>query len=172
MNSTKKENFGVPDSFRKKIKKNINFINGGMHDIPVADNSFDVVTCISVMEHVVINSQDDQAYHYRCLEEMKRVLKPGGVLICTYDTILEGECVFAGTETWGENGWYYKDDIEYLGMSPLDPKANIRSRQEISQDEDTFFIPPDIYFQLGFGQGFYKADTFHRLTSVGFALVK
>jgi SAM-dependent methyltransferase len=168
----KKANYGVPDSFRKKFAHKISFINGGMHDIPAEENSFEVVTCISVMEHVVISSPNDPSFHIRCLDEMKRVLKPGGVLVCTYDTLVDGDCVFAGTPDWGPNGWYYADDIQYLGMKPLNPVDGIRSREEISNDEDTFFIPPDIYFQMGFGQGFYKAATYHRLTSVGFALVK
>lgn len=168
----KRQNSGVPHSFRKKMGKDIEFLNGGMHDIPAEDNSFDVVTCISVMEHVVINTKNDPSYHLKCLDEMKRVLKPDGLLICTYDTLLDAESVFAGTDEWGLNGWYYGDDIEYVGLEPMDPKKRVQIRQEIESDEDTFFVPPDIYFQMGFGQGFNKSDTYHRLTSVGFALVK
>jgi len=124
------------------------------------------------MEHVVINTKDDAGYHFHCLDEMKRVLKPGGVLICTYDTILDRKSVFAGTKEWGTNGWYYGDDIDYLSMKFLNPLSRVKTREEILEDEDAFFIPPDIYFQFGFGQGFALSDTFHRLTSVGFALIK
>lgn len=41
-----------------------------IHDIPFEDNSFDVIFCNHVLEHV----EDD----IRAMSEMKRVLKPGG----------------------------------------------------------------------------------------------
>ena len=41
-----------------------------LHDIPFEDNTFDVVFCNHVLEHV----EDD----IRCMQEMKRVLKPTG----------------------------------------------------------------------------------------------
>ncbi len=51
-----------------------------LHDVPFADNSFDVALCNHVMEHV----RDD----IRCMQEILRVLKPGGWAIIqspTYD---------------------------------------------------------------------------------------
>lgn len=41
-----------------------------LHNIPLADNSFDVIMCNHVMEHV----EDDN----QCMAELYRVLKPGG----------------------------------------------------------------------------------------------
>ncbi|MGB0934111.1 MAG: methyltransferase domain-containing protein, partial [Lishizhenia sp.] len=41
-----------------------------LHDIPLEDNRFDVIFCNHVMEHV-----DD---HLRCMQELYRVMKPGG----------------------------------------------------------------------------------------------
>lgn len=41
-----------------------------LHDIPFEENTFDVIFCNHVLEHV-----DDDI---QCLNEMKRVLKPGG----------------------------------------------------------------------------------------------
>jgi SAM-dependent methyltransferase len=41
-----------------------------LHDVPFDDNTYDVVICNHVMEHV----DDDQ----KCMSELYRVLKPGG----------------------------------------------------------------------------------------------
>ncbi len=45
-----------------------------LHDIPFEDNSFDVVFCNHVLEHV----NDD----VRCMQEIRRVLKPDGFALC------------------------------------------------------------------------------------------
>ena len=39
-------------------------------------------------------------------------------------------------------------------------------------DEDTFYVPPDVYFAYGFGSGFDELGKYHRMTSVGFCLKK
>ena len=53
---------------------------GSIFNIPAEDDSFDVVTCISVVEHILWKE-------YAVLE-MLRVLKPGGKLILTYDLVM------------------------------------------------------------------------------------
>jgi SAM-dependent methyltransferase len=50
---------------------------GDIFNLPAEDDAFDVVTCISVVEHI--------PYKFYALKEMLRVLKPGGKLILTYD---------------------------------------------------------------------------------------
>jgi len=45
-----------------------------LHDIPFPDNSFDVVFCNHVLEHV----KDD----FQCMREIRRVLKPTGFALC------------------------------------------------------------------------------------------
>lgn len=50
---------------------------GDMFRLPASSETFDVVTCISVVEHI---GQKQEA-----LKEMLRILKPGGRLILTYD---------------------------------------------------------------------------------------
>ena len=45
-----------------------------LHDIPFEENSFDVVFCNHVLEHV----KDD----VRCMQEIRRVLKPNGFALC------------------------------------------------------------------------------------------
>lgn len=166
--------YGIPDSYIKKHAKQMNFLNGGMEKIASEAGSFDAVTCISVMEHVVIEHKENPSFHIKCLDEMARVLRPGGLMICTYDTILDANVVYGGKYDWGKEGWYYKDDIEYLiahGMEMQSPGI-IPSRDDILCDQETFFVPPDFYFAFGYGSGFEDFGKFHRLTSVGFVLKK
>ncbi|MEN7551783.1 methyltransferase domain-containing protein [Rapidithrix thailandica] len=49
-------------------------INGDAHKLPFEDNSFDLVTCQTVLIHVKKPK--------KVIKEMKRVLKPGGTILC------------------------------------------------------------------------------------------
>lgn len=54
------------------------FVEGSVLELPFADGSFDLVTFIAVIEHIPIGTER------RALEELFRVLKPGGTLVlCT-----------------------------------------------------------------------------------------
>lgn len=56
-----------------------------IHDMPFEDNSFDAVVCISILEHV--------PYPLKAIQELKRVLKPGGKIwvqlpwLCPYHAV-------------------------------------------------------------------------------------
>jgi len=167
--------WGIDDEILRKYSGRVRFINGSMHEIPWESNYFDAVTCISVMEHVIIDQpehKNDIQYHLTCLDEMKRVVKPGGLLVCTYDIYIDPRLTHAGTPEWGPNGWYYLDDIDYLAMELKDPEAKRFTLREISLDEDTYFVPPDTYFAGGFSPtGEFFCD-YNRLTSIGFCLIK
>ncbi len=77
----------LPDEFRFLTTSPLNdfygsqvtYVNGRCEQLPFADSSFDVVTCVSVLERIVPGN-DRWAFH-----EMARVLKPGGRLIITFD---------------------------------------------------------------------------------------
>lgn len=168
----KQQGYGITNRHIERLQGKVKFLNGTVEQIPADDSSFDAVTCISVMEHIVIENRHDPSVHQRCLDEMKRVLKLGGLLICTYDTILNPEVVYGGKDEWSPNGWYYLDDIDYLQMTFADPGTRRFERGEIALDEDAFFVSPDQYFFHEYGSGFEKFGEYHRLTSVGFALVK
>lgn len=59
----------------KKLNATIEFIKGDAHDLPFEDNSFDVVTCQTLLIHV--------KKPFSVLQEMKRVVKNDGIVICS-----------------------------------------------------------------------------------------
>jgi ubiquinone/menaquinone biosynthesis C-methylase UbiE len=63
----------------------IEFIQGNAYQIPFADDSFDIVTCQTVLIHI----KDP----LKALLEMKRVLKKGGLLICAEPNNIAGSLV-------------------------------------------------------------------------------
>jgi len=71
----------------KKISQylslNVDFYETDIHALPFKDASFDIVYCISVLEH----TRD----YAKVLDEFKRVLKPGGTLIVTFDISVDGK---------------------------------------------------------------------------------
>lgn len=56
-------------------KKNIRAVNGSLTQLEFDDNTFDVICCFDVLEHI-----QDEA---KALNEIYRCLKPGGLLILT-----------------------------------------------------------------------------------------
>lgn len=60
----------------------VKFIEADMHTLPFKDDSMDVIYCISVLEHT------------RCysliLDDFRRILRPGGCLVLTFDIGLDG----------------------------------------------------------------------------------
>lgn len=71
-------------------------VEGNAQTLPFADNSFDMVTCQTLLIHVP-NPK-------RAIAEMKRVLKPGGILLCAEPNNL--------VQTLIKNSLSASDDIE------------------------------------------------------------
>jgi ubiquinone/menaquinone biosynthesis C-methylase UbiE len=63
------------NAFFKEKKTNVRFVQGDANDLPFEDNSFDVVTCQTLLIHLKKPE--------RALREMKRVVKPNGIVICS-----------------------------------------------------------------------------------------
>ncbi len=55
--------------------------------LPMADATFDACTCVSTMEHIGIghydDPRDDQGADFKAMAQVRRVLKPGGMLALT-----------------------------------------------------------------------------------------
>ena len=62
-------------AFPETAPELIRFCEGDATRIPLPDNSFDVVTCQTVLMHLERPKE--------ALREMVRVLRPGGLLVCT-----------------------------------------------------------------------------------------
>jgi SAM-dependent methyltransferase len=58
------------------------FEEGWLQKLPFADDGFDAVCCISVLEHT--------SNYGEILDEFARVLRPGGLLVLTFDLSLDG----------------------------------------------------------------------------------
>lgn len=82
-------------------------IVGDICEIPVADNSFDVVLCTEVLEHI----PDPR----RALKELARVVKPGGQLIVTapFCSMTHFAPYFFST---GFSDYFYKEMQEELNL--------------------------------------------------------
>jgi SAM-dependent methyltransferase len=140
----------------------VTLVEAGLDDMPFPDDTFEVVTCVSVMEHIYDPKRP--VAHHAHLDGMRRVLRPGGALICTYDVHV----------TPGVNdrviGFDYAADIAYLtatGMRPLAP-GRIANKVDMALDDDTLCYPPYIFMKYH-----YKSrPAFSRQTAFGFALVK
>lgn len=79
------------------------FVNGERPPLPQADESFDLVYCISVFTHLTESWGE-------WLLELHRVLKPGGLLIATF--MGEGQSQVIASENW---------DDRRVGMLVLKP---------------------------------------------------
>lgn len=79
-----KGNENVRDYFRNQ-QVDLEFIEGNAYQIPFPDDSFDIVTCQTVLIHL-----EDPL---RAVTEMKRVLKKGGLLICAEPNNIAGTLV-------------------------------------------------------------------------------
>jgi 2-polyprenyl-3-methyl-5-hydroxy-6-metoxy-1,4-benzoquinol methylase len=97
------EDFGKP--YVKEIREEM------MSEMSYPDNFFDIVFCISVLEHV------SRAEVKAGLKEMRRVLKPGGLLVITLDEGIHRELV------WQEAGIPFHRGTDFTTREPVRPHS-------------------------------------------------
>ncbi|MDP3941484.1 MAG: class I SAM-dependent methyltransferase [bacterium] len=78
--------------YAKKTYPNISFRMADAHKLPFKDNSFDVVVCTEVLEHVV--------HPEEVISEIERILRPGGIAIVEMDS---GNMLFKLVWYWWTN---------------------------------------------------------------------
>jgi SAM-dependent methyltransferase len=105
-----------------KVQENLNYLTADiespiadmhfdLHDIPLKDNSFDVVFCNHVLEHVTDAN--------RCMEELYRVMRPGGFGIMQVPQDFSRETTFEDstivTPEDREKYYWQKDHVRLFG---------------------------------------------------------
>ena len=82
-------------------------VQADVRDLPFDDRAFDLVLCVSTLEHVGadnsgygLDAEDDGASRLTALRELRRVLAPSGRLLITVPC---GEP--------GDYGWFHQDDV-------------------------------------------------------------
>lgn len=122
---------GLDDVERKFFKYSasmgFNAEYGSSFCIPEDSETYDVISCISVIEHV--------PYKEYVLREAQRLLKPGGILILTYDFSEELKSHSVRTEIFSNE--LMQHDLAACGISftPFGQEAIIQSILDIQMDE-------------------------------------
>lgn len=112
-------------SARRRLRQ----VSGSMVELPFADQSFDLVTSLSVIEHLDTNLPDRSYVPYaeqrkraaRALDEMIRITRPGGLIYVTSDCCHYGR---AATDAW-RSSYYYHDGPALSGAWPIEDVPEI-----------------------------------------------
>jgi SAM-dependent methyltransferase len=129
------------------------------HDLPLKSESFDLVTCIDVLEHL----EDDQ----RAVAELQRILRPAGLLVVS---------VPAFQVLWGDHDTLYGHFRRYRAaeVRALLETAGLRVLK-LTYFEPLFFLPLWLYRNLKKlvvrRGGIAERDDFVRLPQVVNALL-
>jgi SAM-dependent methyltransferase len=105
---------------------NFNFSHQDIRDGNFKDNGFDLITCISTIEHIGLASyygetQEDNDGDFKAAKEMVRILKPNGIIIVTvpYRDIRElkpGYRIYDGNIIDMFKGMELLDEIIYVDV--------------------------------------------------------
>lgn len=93
------------NSPNRRYPKSIQFHQANLVNININSNIFDVVSCISVIEHIGLGKYDDPKFSegdIKGIKEMIRILKPNGLLIITTN-ICRQTCIYNHERFYGRN---------------------------------------------------------------------
>ncbi|MFC2149181.1 class I SAM-dependent methyltransferase [Candidatus Auribacterota bacterium] len=99
---------------------NIGFVHSDLRKTPFNDSFFDIIYCISVLEHT-------EGYK-AIIDEFSRIIKPGGKLIITFDISIDGSDNLSPEES--------EEFMRVLsGGFTFDKRADISSRDQLSRPD-------------------------------------
>jgi len=119
------------------------YLNADAREIPFRDNFFDAVTCVSVIEHIgfsdnpYIEDEYEEDADILVMQEMVRVLKPGGVCLVTFAYGEMGENA-AHYRSWVRE--YNKERVDRMIPPEIDnfhPRYWVRSGEVAPWEETT-----------------------------------
>ena len=115
-------------------------VQADVRDLPFDDQAFDLVLCVSTLEHVGadnsgygLDAEDDGASRLTALRELRRVLAPSGRLLITVPC---GEP--------GDYGWFDQDDVR--GWTRLFTRAGffVEEQEVYELTEDGWRAAPEL----------------------------
>ena len=106
-----------------RYRRRLGRVAGDLRELPFADGAFDVVTCLSVLEHLDTELSSRAYVPYaeqrrrvgRALDEMLRVARPGGLLYLTSECC---DYTRATGDAWRES-YYYREGPALSGAWPV-----------------------------------------------------
>lgn len=133
-----RENFGFSAEMAEAYP-DVTLHNGLAGEEILPPEKFDLITCISVLEHTYDRCSplepENSLAHLNPLRDMVRMLKPGGVLLMNWDMYLHGLDHHVG--------WDFEVDYQLLracGMRLLTDRRRLRGIHYIFDHPDTLFF--------------------------------
>jgi SAM-dependent methyltransferase len=115
--------------------KNIRIRYGSVYNLPAASESFDVVTCISVIEHL--------HNKHLVLDELLRVLRPDGILVLSFDIAAAPEAFEDHLRVEIFSPARLADFLAGIGVAmPVFAALPIGESAEVIQNDGVAGIPP------------------------------
>lgn len=108
-----------------EFKNKVEICSSKLEELPYKDNLFDLLVCINVLDHV----NDFE----KCMQEINRVLKKGGILIMGQDLSNEEDYINA-PESYKDIGHPIKIDEQVLGES-INDKYDFLFKKLLSRAE-------------------------------------
>lgn len=118
----------MQDAYKAGVLQKINFTTGSVAQLPYEDNFFDAAISINVACCL------PQDIFVKQMQELYRVLKPGGVVVITLPTSFD--TVFVT----GEHNWQAKEDIQAILDSGLDLVATTQRLGNLSDVLRSTFV--------------------------------
>lgn len=119
---------------------NLHFVQGNILALPFPDNCFDVVFCISTIEHIGIGYYEDPSLSeeadQKAIDQVYRIMKPGGLLVFSapygVSHVSESQRIYDAKALTNLLGKFVVNKIQYYKSSKND-KSQCNYWEEVDQ---------------------------------------